>query len=288
MFRNVLYLFGLMLLVSCQDAVNESVESSEEPKSQPQNDLFSELRSEDQLSKDSIYKDTLVFSHFADEYDYWYAVFQLNESSEIYLVYDDPISDKLAGSSFAIEWKMSEFFEAGESDSLYYAEELLSYEIVEQSISFEGYLRDFVKAYSRTTDDLIWDFVHEEVGLHAAYNPGAMCIESKVSDIELSKFISWDCVIAEGYPKGDFCEGYAGAEEGFYFEEIQVNSLPKFADMSGDEYVPYTPELPIASEVEAYQKVLVIAGEWNYRFLTFFKHQGNWYFWIEDLCDCSA
>lgn len=288
MFRNVFISIFVLLIFSCEDAVDQGVELSEGEFDQEESVLTSVLRSNIQVSLDSVYQDTLIFEEFQDEYDYWYAVFQLDDTSLIYLAFNQYIPDQLKGSKLLVEWKMSEFYQAGEGDSSYYAEEMLSYTIVEEHTSFDGFLRDFVKSYSRVDDDLIWDYVHPEVGLHSAFNPGAMCIEEKVTALNLTPFINWDCTIEASYPEGDFCEGYAGADEGFYYESINAPELPKFADVSGDEYVPYTPELKLADEVEEYMQVLVISSEWNYRYLTFFKHNGKWFFWIEDLCDCSA
>ena len=288
MVKNVLVLFSLMLLLSCQNDANQAGQETNKEEVDLTSDLHSVLRPNQLLHQDSIYLDTLVFREYVDDSDYPYAVFELKDSSIISLIFDEVIAQEFQGSKLLVEWRIAQFFEAGEGEKAFFSEEMVDYQILTKSDGFESYLRSFVPAYSTDDNRLIWDFIHPEIGIHSAFNPGAMCVESKVDSLNLEPFISWDCLISEGYPEGDFCEGYDLAEEGFYYQEINVSQLPKFADVSKDDYTPYTPELKFQSEVEKYCKVLVIAGEWNYRFLTFFKYGGQWYFWIEDLCDCGA
>lgn len=250
--------------------------------------LSSVIRPGQDLSINEKYTDTLTFQEYETEYDYWYARFSLGENESVYLAYNEDIPNALKGSTFLVEWKIDTFYEAAEYEAIYFSERMLNFEIIEKADQFEGYLSDFIKAYSRQADALITGYIHEGEGLYTAYNPGAMCVLDHVDAPKTEKFISWDCVISDKMPDGHWCDGFEGVEEGLYFEDIGIHDLPEFAQFDNEgELLFATPQLSIDSELDGLKKVQVVA-ENSMRRLYFFKTGNFWYFWIEDLCDCSA
>lgn len=232
------------------------------------------------------YYDTLTFDSWDDHYDYWYAFFKTEEGETVSMLADQAIDDKFSGSTFLVEWKIDSVYEAGEGDEHYYQERLLSYAILEKEIDFAGYLQDFIKVYSRDSHDLLKEYVHEE--FIGSIHPGIYCMTSG----ELShpkQFISWDCVIQDGFPEGDFCEGYNGVEDGLYFESISENELPFFANID-DEMNPVAEQVQMPEKLQGNElkKVLIVLDEYHYRYLYFIEDRRMWYLWIEDICDCSA
>jgi hypothetical protein len=234
-----------------------------------------------------VYADTLWFESFEDSYDYLFAVMLTRDSQEVVLAFDDYIENNLSGSTMLVEWRIDSLYEPGEEGDLYYQEHLISYEILEKGNDFGGYLREFIKAYSSATDDLMSEHINKEIGIIRTYNPGVYCALYK-SDMVIEKFISWDCVIQEGEPNGDFCEGYLGVEDGLYYKEIESSDLPSFYDMSllDDNFLQV--EIPKEYEQNQLRKVTIVTKEYHYRYLYFIEIDKQWYLWIENSCDCSA
>lgn len=75
MVKNVLLLFSLMLLLSCQNDANQAGQETNQEEVDLTSDLRSVLRPNQLLEQDSIYLDTLVFREYVDDSDYPYAVF---------------------------------------------------------------------------------------------------------------------------------------------------------------------------------------------------------------------
>jgi hypothetical protein len=277
------------LMFSCSEVETTEIKQVEEwAEIDSLDSLHSDMRPNENLQMGAIYIDTLIFEEYETEYDYWCARFKLPNEQNIYLVYDEEIANALAGSEFLVSWQMDTFYEAGENEDSYFAEKMISYEIIEENQDFKGYLTDFIKAYSRVSDDLIGNYIHPDEGFYSSYNPGAMCVVDRVQKPKVEKFISWDCVISGEMPKGHFCDEFEGIEEGLYFENIEAKNLPEFAsfDEEGD-LMFLSLSFKIKTEIVGLVKVQEISQN-SFRRLYFFKTEGKWYFWIEDLCDCSA
>jgi hypothetical protein len=291
--RNYNYILLLVIgFFSCSENTpeadtNESLEDTLKTEIET-SDLSSLIRPDQNLTMGEAYSDTLVFQEYETEYDYWYARFQLSNGESIYLAYNEDIPNTLKGSTFLVEWKIDTFYEAAEYEEIYFSERMISFDIIHKADQFEGYLSDFLKAYSRRPDDLITGYIHEAEGLYSAYNPGAMCVLDHLDTPSTEKFISWDCVISDQMPEGHWCDEFEGVEEGLYYEDILITDLPEYAKFDEDgELLFSTPKLSIDSELQGLKKVQVVS-ENSMRRLYFFKTGDFWYFWIEDLCDCSV
>jgi len=168
---------------------------------------------------------------------------------------------------------------------VYFNEQMVSFEKLETSFSFEKFLKEFSEKYKSGKQSDIEMYINPDVDLVSASNPGAYCAPG-ISWDSRPKFIG-NFIITNQKPNGDFCEGYNGAKDGLYYEFIDELGLPEYYDMSGDGG---TIVLTISPDIEYFYfaKVLVITEEYFNRYLYFFNGNDKWYFWIEDFCDCSA
>lgn len=244
------------------------------------------IKTDWQLS--TIYKDTLEFISFDDNYDYGYAMFKTKDGKSVSLVYDDIIETKLSHGIFAVEWKIDSLYEAGEEESLYYDERLLSYEVIEQPAYFGDFLSEFIKAYSCKSKQLITPFLNDEIGFYSTFNPGLYCIIEQQDAPEIKSFINLDCKILDEKLIGNPCDGFPNIEDGLYFEAISYEEIPCFESPVDETIHEFTFPLEANFQSNELKKVTIITKEHQYVQLYFIKLDSDWYLWAEDFCDCSA
>lgn len=289
-----LYLIFLGFLISCSGNEKSYIDSTIDTDEIIQTSSIIEFESDLRPDKkewdlNETYKDTLEFESFEDQYDYWMAIFKTKSGSSVSLNYNDPIEASLNHSIFAIEWEIDSFYEAGEGDELYYDEKLISYQIIEKSNDFAGYLYDFIHAYSREDDKLIENYIHSELGFLGTTQPGLYCMLEKRDKPEISNFMTWESVISHERPDGDICGGYEGVEDGLYYSEIKADEIEDFTfNIPGGDFEFHPPVLPEKYKDNALKKVQVITNESHYAYLYFVLMKDQWYLWIENRCDCSA
>lgn len=155
---------------------------------------------------------------------------------------------------------------------------------------FISFLKAFNRDYANSKANLE-KYIHEEIGVYTGNNPGVMCIATQshefIRHVEPEIF---DNPVFSDLPKGDFCEGYPGVKDGFYYESINTSKLPVFD--SYDENGEYTkvhiniPEHTIEPEM---YKVTVIKDQYHLCYFYFISLEGGqWYLMCQDFCDCSA
>lgn len=297
--KSLIFYFSIIIsLISC-GGQNQSNETSDSNDTSLNSDLIDsisivEFKSEMRPGKtdwdvNEEFVDTLKFLSFEDNYDYWYAVFEAPNGESVYFKWDEPIEGSLNNSIFAIKWRVDSLWEAGEGDELYFQETLISFEILEESNDFAGFLDEFLHAYSRDYDDIIREYISIDLGFNSTFQPGVYCVLQNRDAPEVHPFISWDCIIAEDLPEGGLCEGYPGIEDGLYYENIRPSEMDEFT-FNNDEgdFEDRLAELPEEFSNSELRKVQIIKDENHYAFLYFVLIDEEWLLWIEDLCDCSA
>src|SRR5690606_3445749 len=102
-------------------------------------------------------------------------------------------------------------------------------------------------------------------------------------------YFSEDYVIQEGFPAGDFCEGYPNVSDGYYYEFVAHESMKKYAHFDNEEDVKIVaPEIPKKYSASKILKVMMVIGEFHSVDLYFLENSGKWILWVLDECDCSA
>ncbi|MEX1003565.1 MAG: hypothetical protein WDZ35_15710 [Crocinitomicaceae bacterium] len=235
------------------------------------------------------YWDTLTFTGFDDNADYWYAYFETDQGESWVMITDEMQEDDMKHSIVKVKWKWDTFYEAGEGDAPYQQKKLVEMELLEKRGSFEEWLNDFAEDYFSENFDQ-QKYAHEKLKVSRAFNPGAYCNLGYTGEINDYREIKGNkAVVKAGFPKGDFCEGYAGVSSGIYFKEITEKQLPSYTVLSEeDDFIREKLLLPSAFKRSKINVGQVIDREYHYAYLYFLEIDGDWYLWVEDLCDCSA
>ena len=250
----------------------------------------SDIRKGEAIIVGEIYIDTLTFLFYNDDADYFYNIFLTRQKDTVYIVCNDIIDNSNEGRLMTVTWKIDSLYEAGEGDELYYQERMIKYETNwELETSFEAYLKDF------TTDFVNLDapmngYINSEVGFYSSVNRGIYCILDKPDSVKkYESFKNYGPKIVNETPYGDFCEGYKGVKNGFYFNRILSKNLPKFERLNDDlEMVEEEYQIPSKFESNELMIVTIINEEYFAANLYFIQIDNKWYFFAQDLCDCSA
>lgn len=250
------------------------------------NGFISDLRiGKNDWKEDEIFFDTLEFVSFSDDADYAIASFRTKKGVLVHLNSDQVLAR--ACQNYQVEWKVGEFSEAGENEALYFKEDLISLTALNASYSLESQLRMFYKDYKLGKKDQIQKHLHNQVELLCSFNPGAYCSLGRDFGLYKPEPIIEPYLITSNMPTGDACEGYEGASNGLYYQFIEKSNLPSFNDMARDGE-SFKPALDSKINAKGFAKVLVMSNEYSSVNLYFFNANDHWYFWIDDLCDCSA
>lgn len=279
----------LLFLVSCGGEDTVSDQDLEETTQTELVKYTSVLRPDiEEWNMYDVFTDTVFYVSYNDDGDYAFMTVRTSTGAELNMVTGDFVDDQyLSGNKLVIDWMLDSLYEAGEGDMLYFQERIIDFRPFGDKAEFTAFLRKFSHDYKNNTD--LSEYVHPEVSSFYAFNPGAYCVLGTAPEDPNGQFIDVesDYVITDQKPTGDFCEGYE-AEPGLYFEFIDKDQFPGYADLSGDQDIikAITPSLEV--EYDKVAKVLVIDKGFFNRHLYFFKSSGVWYLWIEDFCDCSA
>jgi hypothetical protein len=131
-------------------------------------------------------------------------------------------------------------------------------------------------------------YVHKELGVHISKNPGAVCAVKKSQKAEIMQDLKKIPIknMFDRKPKGDFCQGYPGEANGFYYTEINKDDLPSYYDESTNADKKLT--LPSNITYQKFEKVNVIIKESFHADLYFVLIDSKWYLIAQNFCDCSA
>ncbi len=157
-------------------------------------------------------------------------------------------------------------------------------------IEFSLYLEKFIAAFNDENNDLK-SFEHEDIGYSFLFNPGAYCSGGSHNIIERSLLQpipvknSFDKI-----PKGDFCEGYPGIKDGFYYQKITANNLPSYLEDFDEEggVIIGKIDVPKKYKNNEIKKVIVITDEYHNTYFYFINIGSTWYLFCQDYCDCSV
>lgn len=153
-------------------------------------------------------------------------------------------------------------------------------------IDFKIFLQVFIKSINEKKN--IEDYIHKDIGVYVYTNPGAHCIASKRNKMEMIEGIKEISVnrIFNRIPKGDFCGGYPGEKDGFYYMKTTKDGLPLYYDIESNADKKVI--LPSNLNYKKFMKVNVIIGE-SFRVDLYFTCIGStWYLIGQNRCDCSA
>lgn len=250
--------------------------------------IYSEIRRGDTIAVGEVYVDTLTFLSFNSDYDYYYGEFETSLGDTVTLVYGELMDDKNVRRKLVAQWEMDSLYEAGENDELYLQERLIGFEVIRDlEIGFAIYLNAFSTPFLDLGADME-QFLHADIGFYYSINPGVYCVMNKVDSVE--KLALWfnSVVVANETPVGDFCEGYADVESGFYYKRMLPKDLPTFISPGEDGVQEYKYEIPERFKDNELMQVTVINEEYHRAFLYFIQIDNQWYFFAQDYCDCSA
>ncbi len=154
------------------------------------------------------------------------------------------------------------------------------------SQDFKTFLPTFLEAVKAVKNQDV--YLHKELGVYVYNNPGTVCVAANANKIANMDGMNEIPVtnIFDRKPKGNFCEGYPGEKDGFYFVETTKDDLPTYFDMerqTGTKVV-----LPKNLDYKKFIKVTVIKGESFYVELYFTFLDSTWYLIGQNFCDCSA
>lgn len=155
--------------------------------------------------------------------------------------------------------------------------------------NFEIFLKDYIEAFNDVKLKLK-KFANQEVDYVYMFNPGIYCAGSQdTHDRYISEPISTNSIY-KGLPNGDFCEGFPGVKDGFYFKKINKKQLPTFVSGWDDDgnIIMGTIEIPDKYSSNTIYKVQVITDEFHNSYHYFINIGKGWYLICEDHCDCSA
>jgi len=84
-------------------------------------------------------------------------------------------------------------------------------------IDFKTFLQTFIKSIKEKKS--LADYIHKDIGMYVYTNPGAHCMVSISKKMEIFNGIK-EISINNNFnrkPKGNYCEGYPGEKDGFYY-----------------------------------------------------------------------
>ncbi len=273
-----------LLLFSCQ----ENKSDTDNTESQNQYISFSNeiYPNKTDWSLDSIYIDTLELFAFDRSYDYPYAIFKTKNGNTASMVYDKKLNPQLRHNMFVAEWKIDSFPEKEDPNTFYYDEHLLKCEMLGGSSYFGDFLKDFMKAYSNDDNELIKDYVSEEVGFNTTHKEKTFCLIDQVDFPETKAFMSKTYGFYDEMPLGTACDGYSNFKNGLYFTTIDYNDVPWFEIPKDDKVRDMTFKLNSSYCDNEIKKLSIILDEQLYVDLYFIKVDGQWFLWAEDKCRC--
>ena len=176
--KNLICFISCLVLFSCSSkqegkAKNETIETIELTKQVEENeteaydanekieDFRSELRVEKtDWNEEDTFTDTLELVEYNTDVDYYFAVFRDRKGKEVLIHTNVEINDYYQGRNFTVKWKVGKFYEAGEGDAIYYREQLVSFEVLKASFSFETFLEQFSEAYKNGKQADIKKHIH--------------------------------------------------------------------------------------------------------------------------------
>jgi len=153
-------------------------------------------------------------------------------------------------------------------------------------MGFETFFKTFIESIKGTKSQD--NYIHKDIGVYVYTNPGAFC--SAIKSIKMANMADVKNIPATNIfnraPKGDFCEGYPGEKDGFYYFETTKDGLPSFydAETNADKKVV----LPATLNYKKFMKVNIIMGEYFKLDLYFTCIDSSWYLIGQSFCDCSA
>ncbi|MFH2142710.1 MAG: hypothetical protein ABIJ97_09825 [Bacteroidota bacterium] len=256
------------------------------------NNTIEDFRSELQPGKtdwnmEDTYTDTLEFIEYKSESDYAFTIFRTREGKMVKLNSNTEIDNYYRNRNFIVTWKVGKYSEAGEGEAVYFKEQVTKLKMLTTSFSFEKFLEEFTADYRKGNQTVIMKYLNPLVPFVSANKPGAYCTMCEPNPEKRVQFTGDDFIITCQKPEGNKCDGFKGAKDGLYYEFIGETQLPSFFNMS--EYgSDISPTINEDVEYYYYVNVLVIKDGAYSRTLYFFNGHDTWYFWIEDLCDCSA
>jgi SH3 domain-containing protein len=132
-FIKYLLISPLFLMIgSCNSQSKDGTENSQNLDS-PTIEFSSEIRPNKLAwNINEIYTDTLVYVDSNWDYDYAFSTFKKQNGKTVSLMYNEKIDPLLSGATFEIIWAVDSFYEAGEGDALYFAENLQSYKVLKK------------------------------------------------------------------------------------------------------------------------------------------------------------
>ncbi len=152
---------------------------------------------------------------------------------------------------------------------------------------FAVFLKEFAENYTNS-EKRAKEYLHQDISLIQLYNPGAFCV-SISNDMSISREIKLKPDVYKNFPIGDFCEGYPGIRDGFYFESINYENLPTYVSLNeGDDILVKEIEIPEEYKTNLFQKVQIIFEEYHVAYFYFIHIDEDWYLICQDYCDCSA
>ena len=151
-----------------------------------------------------------------------------------------------------------------------------------ETSSFPSFFQTFIETGNYDLN------VHKDLGVYILKNPGAVCTAIKSQKAETIKDLKEIPIknIFGKKPKGDFCQGYPGEANGFYYTEITKDELPSYYDKSTNADKKLS--LPANISCQKFEKVNVIKNETFYVDLYFVLIDSKWYLIAQNFCDCSA
>lgn len=156
----------------------------------------------------------------------------------------------------------------------------------QDSLDFINCLEPFIKTVkeNKTLDS----YIHKSIGVYVYTNPGVFCLATKSEKMENMDALKNDSVNNFFFrkPKGDYCEGYPGEKDGFYFYEISKEEMPSSYDASTN--ADKKTDLPDGLNYTKFFKVNIIKDESFLVDLFFVRIDSSWYLIGQNFCDCSA
>ncbi len=272
----------IIVLISCTNNKNDESDNSSHIIS-----FSNEIHpNKTDWNLDSIYVDTLVLFAFDRSYEMPYAIFKTNNGNTVSMVYDKKLNPQLRHNIFVAEWKIDSFSELDDPNTYYYDEHLLKCEMLSGSSYFGDFLKEFMKAYSNDDNELIKDYVSEEVIFNTTHKDKNFCLIEQQPFPITKNFMSKTFGVYDEMPIGTACDGYSNFKNGLYFTTIFYQDVPWFEIPKDDKVRDMTFKLnPVYCDSEI-KKVSIILEEQLYVDLYFIKADGQWILWAEDNCRC--
>lgn len=158
--------------------------------------------------------------------------------------------------------------------------------VTQDSLDFINNLQTFIKSVNENKN--LDNYIHKSIGEYVYTNPGAVCVatkSNKTENMDGIKGISENNIFNRK-PKGEFCAGYPGEKDGFYFFEITKEELPSYYDAATNTDKILV--LPANLNYTKFIKVNIIKGE-NFKLDLYFTCiDSTWYLIVQSFCDCSA